>query len=303
MVVGLPDSSRSGGYDVACVYKMTFPNGKSYIGMTQKTAEDRFCEHVRAAHRGSGYAVHRALRKHGNDSALLSTLVIAETEYCKDMEVLAIKEFGTKSPQGYNMTSGGDGFTGLSDDAVKRRTDSLKKRLDEPEYYERVCSNLEMVRQDPESEKKRVKSIRKWAKENPEVVNRRLQDLRMDEDVESRRVASLRKRYEDDGVRSRQAAQCREMAKDPKVAEKKSYSSKNMWKDPAHREKFRDAHERRRLSGVLKRNYVYPNKSGSFSVRIRHRGETKNIGTFKTLELAIEARDGFLESVGRRANG
>jgi len=42
-------------------------SGKSYVGITNKTAEERFAEHCQAARRGSKFAFHGAIRKYGED--------------------------------------------------------------------------------------------------------------------------------------------------------------------------------------------------------------------------------------------
>jgi group I intron endonuclease len=99
---------------MGALYRLDFPNGKSYVGITSGTAESRFRDHVRdAKHKPSGWAVHRAIRKYGADAVKVVTLAIADSwEYLQLIEKNAIRVFGTFGTKGYNMTAGGDGFLG-----------------------------------------------------------------------------------------------------------------------------------------------------------------------------------------------
>ena len=92
------------------LYRITFPNGKAYIGITAKTAEVRFKVHKYEARRGSHGVLYDALRKHGVDAVSLETLAELEDwqELC-EAERQAIAAHGTRSPTGYNLTDGGDG--------------------------------------------------------------------------------------------------------------------------------------------------------------------------------------------------
>lgn len=53
---------------MGCLYKLTFPDGKAYIGITTGTATERFSEHVYWARKGRTYCVNAAIRKYGHDS-------------------------------------------------------------------------------------------------------------------------------------------------------------------------------------------------------------------------------------------
>lgn len=90
------------------LYRLDFPNGKAYIGITTKTAEVRFKGHEQALHetKPRGQAVYSAWRKHG--APALTVLAIVEDEDLYETEKRAIAIFGTLSPGGYNLTEGGD---------------------------------------------------------------------------------------------------------------------------------------------------------------------------------------------------
>ncbi len=98
---------------MGCMYRITFPSGKAYIGITSETAEERFREHAYNATRAVDRGLYRAIRKYGKDSARLETLVIAsDWKYLCELERRSIAAFKTKGPHGYNMTDGGEGALG-----------------------------------------------------------------------------------------------------------------------------------------------------------------------------------------------
>jgi len=119
---------------VGCLYKLDFPNGKSYIGITSKTATKRFIDHCKKPGKRKPTAIKLAINKYGKDSVNISTLAVGGYEYIKNLEKSAIKSYKTKSPYGYNITDGGDGVCGLnvsSETRYKLRVANLgKKRPD-----------------------------------------------------------------------------------------------------------------------------------------------------------------------------
>ncbi|WP_373083806.1 GIY-YIG nuclease family protein [Zhongshania sp.] len=108
------------------VYKITFPNGKSYIGITEEGLSRRIKRHINYARSDKPYALSAAIRKYGEDSFGLEIIGSASTreELCR-MEVEAIKKHKTMCPSGYNMTGGGDGSRGVSPNSETRRRISI----------------------------------------------------------------------------------------------------------------------------------------------------------------------------------
>lgn len=108
---------------MGALYRVDFPSGKSYIGITASTTEQRFAEHIYNAKRGLGRGINRALRKYGHENAKVTTLVLADAwDYLVDLERKVIALFKTKAPHGYNMTDGGEGSLGY-----KHTPEALKK--------------------------------------------------------------------------------------------------------------------------------------------------------------------------------
>lgn len=95
------------------VYKATnIVTGKSYIGITQYTLE-----HRRKTHEGNrnqrDYIFYKSMRKHGTDVWEWEVIDTADTwKELNQLEKKYIKEFNTLSPNGYNLTEGGDGGKG-----------------------------------------------------------------------------------------------------------------------------------------------------------------------------------------------
>jgi group I intron endonuclease len=110
------------------IYRHTCPiNGKSYIGLTSKTVNQRWTEHCRDAAKGSSIVFHRAIRKHGKDSWQTEVLVseIPTKEDAVLFEKHFIKFYDTLN-KGYNSTVGGDGVF-LNDKIEAIRVKRLKE--------------------------------------------------------------------------------------------------------------------------------------------------------------------------------
>jgi group I intron endonuclease len=95
------------------IYKITNTvNGKSYIGQTIKSESERWATHLKDAVAGSGYGLHRAIRKHGDSSFSVEVIAESTEEFLDELEIFFIRLYNTQSQFGYNMTSGGDGCRG-----------------------------------------------------------------------------------------------------------------------------------------------------------------------------------------------
>jgi len=107
---------------MGCLYTLTFPNGKLYVGITSRTAAERFVGHIEESVRhGSTKVVGNAIAKYDAENVVITELVQSDdwSELCA-MERAHIKHLNTKVPHGYNMTDGGDGSAGLKWTAEQR---------------------------------------------------------------------------------------------------------------------------------------------------------------------------------------
>jgi hypothetical protein len=99
---------------MGCLYSLSFPSGKKYIGITAKSALARWGAHKARSRESLQYqAVQNAIRKYGHENVVVETLVVADDwDYLCSLEKSAIAAFCTMSPHGYNLTSGGEGVVG-----------------------------------------------------------------------------------------------------------------------------------------------------------------------------------------------
>lgn len=106
-------------------------NGKKYVGQTSKLyLSDRFGAHkFNARNDVSGY-LYNAMRKYGEENFEIKVLIhgipIDKLDF---YEILWIKKLNTKSPNGYNMTDGGDGTHGFipCNKGVPRSQETINK--------------------------------------------------------------------------------------------------------------------------------------------------------------------------------
>lgn len=87
--------------------------GKLYVGIvgrSGKTIKARWKEHCNNADYGSGYYLHRAIRKYGRHAFTIEHIASAVSwdDLCATERTL-IGQYGTLAPAGYNMTGGGQG--------------------------------------------------------------------------------------------------------------------------------------------------------------------------------------------------
>lgn len=122
----------------------TSPIGRVYIGITCRVVARRW------GHNGVGYKNHpyfwKAIQKYGWDNFKHEILLIGLTKdeaSRKEKEYIALYRSNNKS-FGYNLTSGGEAGYELSQDAVQRQSDGLKRKWMDLEYREKVirsCGN------------------------------------------------------------------------------------------------------------------------------------------------------------------
>jgi len=136
---------------MAYLYSLTAPNGKAYLGITNYTPEKRWAGHLYSAVKNSKLAIHCAIRKYGWDNFKKEILVEGSVAYIKDLEVKAIAVFNSFAPNGYNLTKGGDGITGVT----FKHTDEAKAKISaaslnmSAESHEKASVALKALYTDP----------------------------------------------------------------------------------------------------------------------------------------------------------
>jgi hypothetical protein len=113
-----------------------------YIGISAKTADERWRRHLdRALGARPRGALSHAIKKYGPEDFKVETLVIAnDWDYLCDLERKAIAAFNTKSPNGYNLTDGGEGIHGYIHDDISRANISKaqQKRYSDPAQRQKL---------------------------------------------------------------------------------------------------------------------------------------------------------------------
>lgn len=177
---------------MGCVYLITSPSGKQYVGQTVAAFETRWEQHCRDAQNGSKFAIHCAIRKYGQNSFTHKILHVGveDPAQLSSLEIAEIANHGTIVPKGYNMTKGGEGFqlcpeverkraAGIKASWVRaetreKRMAALKAANARPEVMARRSETAREVGARPEVREKRSKGI-KAAYDRPGARERRLQ--------------------------------------------------------------------------------------------------------------------------------
>lgn len=120
------------------IYKYTSPSGKSYIGQTNDPARrKRLHRNVDGCR-----ALYRAIQKYGWDNMSYEVLETGLTlEDANRLEAHYIKLHDTMSPNGYNLTSGGENFF-LSEETRQRISNSKKGHLVSTETRQKISDTV-----------------------------------------------------------------------------------------------------------------------------------------------------------------
>lgn len=111
-------------------YKITCrENGKSYIGITTRKLDRRWYEH-KYVENSCGQLLAKAIKKYGEDAFDIEQIAscFGGANDLKQLEKDLIQQFGTKVPNGYNLTDGGDGVFGLKHSNGAKAKMSLAKK-------------------------------------------------------------------------------------------------------------------------------------------------------------------------------
>ncbi len=153
------------------VYRIVSPSGKSYIGITSKSAKKRSEEHfAKARKREKAHPFYDAIRKYGEENFKVAVLVKDLTvEDAKEAEQFFIMAYGTTDRAfGYNISPGGDY------DAHAGSAAAWESIRSTPERYAEYCAKLSAsynpeTRKPMDADKFRV-SIAAYRNANPEAV-------------------------------------------------------------------------------------------------------------------------------------
>lgn len=125
-------------------YKLTAPSGKGYHGITTLRVNRRMTGHKTAARNGSTYPLHAAIRKYGFENFKLEVLnPSVDLEELHQLEIEAIARDNTLTPNGYNLTAGGEGTKNHTVSAAHRANigERMKARWQDPAFVKMRKAN------------------------------------------------------------------------------------------------------------------------------------------------------------------
>lgn len=125
-------------------------SGKSYVGQTTHTAEERWKIHVASA--GTTFVLGKAILKYGAGAFTLRTLDTASDQReLNEKEIHWIKTLGTLSPAGYNLTEGGYG--GKHSPETRAKMSAARKGVPLSESHRKNAAKGVQARYDWERER------------------------------------------------------------------------------------------------------------------------------------------------------
>lgn len=162
------------------IYKITNDiNEKIYIGQTTKERPtDRFSQHRYLANHPEQETsisyLHRAMTKEGIEHFFFEIIEEIPNEKLNERERFWIKELNTLTPNGYNMTEGGEGTSGYSrpqseEEKQKRSLSNIQYYIDHPEAKEELSKRTKKLWQDEDYRKRVTESNKKFYAEHPDM--------------------------------------------------------------------------------------------------------------------------------------
>lgn len=199
---------------MGALYQLTSPSGKSYIGITSKTTEERWAKHKeQAIGKRTAGVLYAALRKYGYETFKIKTLVIADDwEYLCHLEKKVICLYNTKAPFGYNVTDGGEGVLGPRSEEVKLRIAlAQQKRFQDPTQralmaqYAAQSGKLAKERHAankvdglaPWQQRKRANALRNGSAEHKALISERTKAAMASPEVRAKIAAAVAKKSAD----------------------------------------------------------------------------------------------------------
>lgn len=92
--------------NMGCVYMLTAPSGKKYIGITTRPIEERWKGHQQKS--SNCLLVKRAIEKYGWDKIKKEILLYCQDDQLEYYEKTFIDLYDSLAPNGMNCTSGGE---------------------------------------------------------------------------------------------------------------------------------------------------------------------------------------------------
>lgn len=271
------------------IYKIEFPNGKFYIGLT-KSLEERQRTHKCSAKKGDTKCLYRALRKY--DMIETFELIVIDTadneeELCeKEIAYILMYNSHYVDGNGYNMTYGGEGTNGY----VRTEEDNQKASEAQTNYFKNNPDKMEI--QVAKMNKRRIENPVEWGKEHSEKMIKHY-DPNTNSGMEAREKASKKtiEQFERPGQREKASEGQKRRFENPEARKKNSEVQKIRYAKPGEIEK---------ISEAAKKRYAQP---GAKEKLLDQRGKNKPFDVYKkdgtfigTFTYQLHARDYLKET-------
>ncbi len=154
---------------IASVYAVCFPNGKLYVGITTKTAEQRFQAHIK-----SDKPVGCAIRHFGPESVRVVVLRrgLPWAEACR-VERYYVRLLQSRIEQnGYNLTDGGEGVLRLTESSQKKKSEAIKRRYSNDPVFREAMRIAQQKATQAASESRRGRPMSTETKTRISTANR-----------------------------------------------------------------------------------------------------------------------------------
>ena len=117
------------------IYKITNKlNGKVYIGQSIHI-KTRWIQHINAK---DNFAIHNAIKKYGEENFKFEVLLECPAEMLNDWERDMIALYDCISPNGYNLTEGGEGYQ--CSEETRLKMSDIRKGIHLSEEHKRKLS-------------------------------------------------------------------------------------------------------------------------------------------------------------------
>jgi len=149
------------------IYKISFPNGKNYIGLTKRVIKKRQGEHKCDSKSGNTRCLYNALRKYKDNLEMAFCEVIdtaSSSEELCEKEKMYIQKYNSYyiHGNGYNMTYGGEGTHGyiFTEEDKKNMSKSQKKRFENLEEREKLALQSRNYWNENEEAKEKMRQLK-----------------------------------------------------------------------------------------------------------------------------------------------
>lgn len=146
-----------------CIYKITSPSGKAYIGQTLVALDKRMKDHLKSS--SNCKLLKRAIIKYGWESMKVEVLLYCQERDLNTYEQAMIKAYDTLAPSGYNCTTGGEAGKRLCEETKMRiHVTSVKNECWKTLITPEACEKRNATNRLPENRKRKVSSMQSvWA--------------------------------------------------------------------------------------------------------------------------------------------